>query len=158
MSEDSPEPVVDFRPAEPADTAFARDVHTRAYHDVVVQQFGTWDENKQADFFDNAWSKPGFEIISVDGQPAGYRCVEFQDDALVIHELVISPEFQNHGIGSRLLAQAKEEAKRHGLPVRLQVLKANLASELYGRMDFEVTGETDTHLTMQWWPDTSHQD
>ncbi len=156
MSNDDHSPAIDFRPATPEDTEFARGVHTRAYHDVVVQQFGSWDEAKQSEFFDDAWSHPGFEIINVDGEAAGYRCIEVQDEAVVIHELVVAPEFQNRGIGSRLLGQAQDHARALGLPLRLEVLKANLASELYGRMEFQVAGETDTHLTMEWSPETEY--
>lgn len=32
------------RPATDADTDFARDVHHAAYRDVVIRQFGTWDD------------------------------------------------------------------------------------------------------------------
>ena len=152
MDESPERPALTFRPASESDTEFARDVHGRAYRDVVVQQFGSWDEERQAAFFDDAWSKPGFEIISMDGTDVGYRCVEVRDDAVVVHELVIVPEVQHHGIGTALLGEAQHVARALAKPLRLQVLKANQASELYGRLGFQVTGETDTHLEMEWTP------
>ena len=35
------------------------------------------------------------------------------------------------------------------MPVELQVLKVNPARRLYGRLGFQVTGETETHYLMQ---------
>ena len=44
------------RPVAQADTEFARNAHHQAYHDVVVRQFGTWDEALQDKFFDGDWA------------------------------------------------------------------------------------------------------
>ena len=64
------------RPATPADTDFARSVHHQAYRDVVVRQFGTWDESRQDEFFAADWSAGGFEILLCDAEPCGYVAVE----------------------------------------------------------------------------------
>ncbi len=40
------------------------------------------------------------------------------------------------------------DADLRRLPVRLQVIKGNPARNLYERLGFTVTGETDTHLLM----------
>jgi len=58
--------------------------------------------------------------------------------------------FQNHGIGTELLRRLQKEAMRLGVPVRLRVLKKNKALQLYERLDFAVTGETDTHMLKDW--------
>ena len=39
------------RRAEATDAEFARSVHHRAYRDVVIRQYGMWDEKAQDDFF-----------------------------------------------------------------------------------------------------------
>lgn len=61
-----------LRPATKNDKDFARGVHHRAYHDVVVTQFGDWDEVAQDKFFATGWAKPGHEIVLVDDTPCGY--------------------------------------------------------------------------------------
>jgi hypothetical protein len=39
------------RPAENFDTEFVRHVHHLAYRDVVIRQYGAWDEKVQDEFF-----------------------------------------------------------------------------------------------------------
>jgi hypothetical protein len=60
---------ITFRPATGEDTTFARDIHKAAYHDVVINQFVSWDDEAQAGFFAKAWNNPGFQIIICDGEP-----------------------------------------------------------------------------------------
>lgn len=57
------------RPAQEVDTEFARQAHHRAYRDVVVKQFGGWNEEAQDKFFDSAWKGSKHEILSANGQP-----------------------------------------------------------------------------------------
>ena len=54
---------ITLRPALDVDTEFARAVHHQAYRDVVVRQYGTWDEKAQDGYFIDIWSPAVFEII-----------------------------------------------------------------------------------------------
>ena len=56
------------------------------------------------------------------------------------------------GMGTALLKDLLAEAERAGKPVRLQVLKTNRAIRLYARLGFAITGESPTHLQMEWRP------
>ena len=60
------------RPASGADTGFARLAHHEAYREVVVRQFGAWDETVQDRFFSTGWQAARHEIIECDGTPVGY--------------------------------------------------------------------------------------
>lgn len=141
---------VSLTPANDDDTEFARNAHHRAYRGVVVDQFGEWDEARQDKFFELSWANPGFEIAHYDGQPCGYLRIENLPDQVRAHELTILPEFQGRGIGTTLLHEIQGRATQRGVPIRLQVLKANRAAELYERVGFKPVGETDTHTVMEW--------
>lgn len=140
------------QPAEEKDTEFARQAHHRAYHDVVVRQFGSFDDKAQDKFFESAWKGSNHEIIYANGKPCGYFSMEESVDEITLHELVLLPEFQGQGIGSKILSEAIEISKTKNIPVRLQVLKENKAAELYRRMGFIQTGETETHYQMEYNP------
>ena len=63
---------VSLRPADQRDTDFARAAHHSAYRDVVMRQFGRWDEEAQDACFEGHWLSPGCVVITYDGRPCGY--------------------------------------------------------------------------------------
>lgn len=138
------------RPALDADTDFARSVHHQAYRDVVVRQFGVWDQKAQDEFFDGDWNSAAFEIILCDETPCGYMCVEDREGDIHIRELVILPQFQGRGLGSHLLREVIERAGTRRVPVRLETLQANRAVSLYRRLGFQECERGDTHIRMEW--------
>lgn len=142
------------KPAKPEDTEFARMVHHKAYHDTVVNQFGKWDVKAQDKFFESVWKNGlNHEIILLNDEPCGYCSFEETVDSITLNELVILPEFQNRGIGSEFLEEKISEAKIKKIPVKLQVLKANRAANLYENLGFVKTGETETHYKMEFNPE-----
>ena len=142
---------VTTRPATAADTAFARTVHHAAYRDVVIRQFGPWDEAVQDRFFEGDWNGAQFDIILVDGKPCGYTAVEERPDDIHIRELVIHPDHQGKGVGSAFLHRIMQEAASRGVPIRLGTFLQNEGSiALYERLGFRRVGKTDIHTLMEW--------
>lgn len=138
------------RQALDADADFARSVHHQAYRDVVVRQFGAWDEGAQDEFFKGDWVPREFEIILCDAVPCGYLCVEDRGSDIHVRELVISPQFQGRGVGSQILRDVIERAGARRVPVRLGTLHANRALHLYRRLGFRESERTETHVLMEW--------
>jgi len=68
---------------------------------------------------------------------------------LNIDGIYILPEYQGKGIGSFIINDLIREASHSGESIYLQVFKTNPARELYQRLGFEFSGETDTHYLMQ---------
>ena len=54
---------VTTRPAQDADTPFARAVHHAAYRDVVERQFGPWNEAAQDQYFATGWDPTTCQIV-----------------------------------------------------------------------------------------------
>ena len=140
---------ITLRPALATDTHAARAIHHRAVRDVVMRQFGAWDEAVQDGFFDNAWHPERFEIVECSGKPCGYFRREYHQTYIEIHEINIDPAYQGQGIGTRILMDALADADQLGLPVVLQTLHLNRAADLYQRLGFGEVGRTATHIQMQ---------
>lgn len=138
------------RPALDADTDFARSVHHQAYRNVSERQYGPWDERAQDEFFAGDWVPAAFEIILCDGVPCGYACVEDRADDIHVRELVILPQFQGRGIGTRMLMDIIARAEARRVPVRLGTHHANRAAGLYRRLGFREFDRTATHVLMEW--------
>lgn len=67
------------------------------------------------------------------------------DSACLIHRLCVSPDFQNRGIGSKVLAHIEEQVKSMGyLSIRLDVFSENpYALKLYEKYGYEKRGHAD---------------
>ena len=138
------------RPGLAADVEFTRSVHHRAYREVVVVQYGRWNEEAQDGFFLAAWSMAPHDVILCDDVRCGYMCVEDRDDDIHVRELVIDPDFQGNGIGTHILRDVIERAIARGVPVRLATHRLNRAENLYRRIGFRESGRTDSHILMEW--------
>ncbi|MFZ2523298.1 MAG: GNAT family N-acetyltransferase [Minisyncoccia bacterium] len=144
--------IITKRPAEKNDFEFAKNVHHLAYHDVVLKQFGSWDEKMQDGFFERSWIPETHQIIYFNNVPAGYCSFINYPDHIFASELVILPEFQGKGIGSKLLTNLIKESDEKSIPIKLQVFKQNRAQELYRRLGYKDVEEEGTHIKMEYVP------
>ncbi len=136
--------------ARPEDYTFARAAHHLAYREVVVSQFGGWDDALQDQFFEAKWRDGNVDILLSDGQPCGFVVVADGGDHLRIMEIVIHPDWQRRGIGTGFLQSVLGRTAERQVPVRLRVLEKNLAIELYKRLGFVEQGRSATHFEFEW--------
>jgi len=141
---------VSKRAAISADADFARNVHHRAYRDVIERQYGEWSPDDQDRFFADAWSAATHEIVLCNSVRCGYTCIETGNGEIYLRELVIDPDFQCQGIGTHVIKDLLAAATTREVPVRLQTHVHNRAGNLYRRLGFRETGRTDTHILMEW--------
>ncbi len=91
-------------------------------------------------------------IILLEGVPVGRIMVDrSRKDELRGVDIAILPEFRNARVGTLLIRGLLNEAAATIRPFRIQVEKLNeKAIKLYERLSFSKTGETDTHVAMEW--------
>lgn len=141
---------LEVRQATEKDFQFARELHHVATREVVIAQFGEWDEKIQDEFFLKSWNPAITSIVLRDGAPIGALVFIEEEDYFFLSQILLEPKFQGRGIGGHLIGEYIELAKAKKKPLRLQVLKKNeRAKALYLRLGFEVSGETPTHYKMQ---------
>ncbi len=138
------------RVALASDRAFVERLHEDAYHDVVVRQFGAWDEARQQRHFAEKWRDWPFQLILDDNEPVGVLVVVIETNQVHLHQLLVAPHRQRQGIGSAALRHVQDQARVIGGPVRLGVLFRNRARRLYERHGFEVYACSRTHYLMHW--------
>ncbi len=68
---------------------------------------------------------------------------------MFINEISILKEYQNKGIGKKILEDQLKENNENGIRTILQVFKENPAKKLYERLGFTVYRETETHYQME---------
>ena len=89
-------------------------------------------------------------IILVDNNAVGVYAVHITEDGdFFINEISILKEYQNKGIGRKILEEQLIENKQKGIRTILQVFKDNPAKGLYEKLGFKVYEENETHYQME---------
>jgi len=138
-----------LRKATQADKEFLRDLNRIVYKQLVIEQFGSWDDRWQRNYFDEKWKGAAYQIILVEDHPVGTFWTVEEKDHILVREIQVLPEFQGRRIGTTLMKRLLKNAKTRQLPVRLGLLKANRARHFYERLGFRVYAETENRFYKQ---------
>jgi ribosomal protein S18 acetylase RimI-like enzyme len=142
---------ITLRKSNEDDKEYLRALHKRCYFDVVSRQFGQWDDEVQARFFEMNWNPEKFQIVVRNGVNIGALAYEVKADHMFLTEIQIDTLYQRKGFGTHLIKLVVNESKAKDLPLLLKVLKQNhKAAELYRRLGFRQISETDTHIMMEF--------
>ena len=94
-----------------------------------------------------------FNIVEVDGVPAGRLFIDFWDREIRIVDIALLPQFQQSGLGSYLIKEVFKTASQSDKPVTIHVEFQNPARVLYERLGFKYKQQTnDVYLLMEWVP------
>lgn len=91
-----------------------------------------------------------FDVVEVDGVPAGRLYVDRRPGEIRIVDLALLPGFRGSGVGRHLIAGVLQEAAASGCTVSLQVDVANRAAVLYERLGFITVAEHGVRRRMEW--------
>ncbi len=152
---------VELRPAEPADEPFLRDVYASTRADELARVDWT-DEQKRAftdqqftaqdAYYREHYDGATYQVILVDGEPAGRLYVARWSDEIRIMDIAIVPEFRSAGVGTRLLKALQSEAATGGKSLSIHVEGFNPALRLYERLGFSAMEERGPYVFMEWRP------
>jgi len=96
----------------------------------------------------HAFPNAEFQIVLLDGVPAGRLIVNRTREDLQLVDIALLPAFRNAGIGAALLQRLIGEAAATKKPLRLHVLNGSRAGRLYQRLGFVQTAKP--NCTWQW--------
>lgn len=140
---------ISFRLAQPEDEEFLFAVHRAAMQSYVAATWGAWEEEYQREVFRQDFRPDTLQVIQVDSVDVGVLDLEDRTEELFLITIEILPAYQRRGIGTAIVQNIIEQARRQKKPVALQVLKVNVeARSFYQRLGFGVTGENRTHYIM----------
>ena len=151
-------PRISLRPVHPGDREFLAAVYasTRSEELAAVpwtdgqkdaflkQQFEAQDR-----FWREHYDASGFQVVEIDGEPAGRLYVHRGADEIRIVDVALLPAFRGAGIGTRLLRSLFAEADARDLPVRIHVEIFNPARSLYERLGFRPVADAGVYVRME---------
>ena len=150
---------VTLRPAVDADREFLIGVYGSSRDDELSQV--EWADGQREAFvrmqFDaqdasyRAQNPLGaFDVIEVDGCPAGRLYVDRRPGEIRIVDISLLPEFRGAGVGTHLITTLTGEAAASGCMLSIHVEIHNPAAELYARLGFVFAGEAGVYRRMEW--------
>jgi ribosomal protein S18 acetylase RimI-like enzyme len=147
-----------LRPVEADDREFLYRVYasTRTEELAVVP----WDQAQKDAFlraqFDaqDRWYRENYtqatyEVIVVDGEPAGRLYLHGGETEIRIVDVALLPEHRGNGIGTSLLRDLLAEADAAGKRVTIHVERFNRALRLYERLGFSVAEDKGAYLFLE---------
>jgi ribosomal protein S18 acetylase RimI-like enzyme len=149
---------VALRRAGPADRAFLLQVYgsTRAeelallpWTDAQKSGFVAHQFEAQDAHYRKHYDAAAFDVIEVDGEPAGRLYVHRGPREIRIVDIALLPAFRRRGLGTRLLGDLIAEADRGGRKLSIHVEMSNPARRLYERLGFRPAGEHGVHVLME---------
>jgi GNAT superfamily N-acetyltransferase len=138
----------------------------RVYRSTREEELGMivdWNEEMKAAFVlqqfqaQHAWYQEhyvgaSFDVILVDGVPAGRLYVHRREKEIRLVDITLLPEFRGEGRGSSILRDLMDEAATAGKPLTIHVEVYNPAMRLYERLGFKPIEERGPYLLMEWKP------
>ncbi|HYP41543.1 MAG TPA: GNAT family N-acetyltransferase [Chloroflexia bacterium] len=155
---------ITFRPITSDDEALLYRIYASTREDEMA--LVDWDEAQKAAFlimqftaqhryYQEHYPDAAFEVILLNGQPAGRLYVDQWPEEVRIVDITLLPEYRNAGIGTTLLKGILEEAAQAGKRVSIHVERFNPAMRLYERLGFSTVGEHGVYYLMEWLPGNS---
>jgi ribosomal protein S18 acetylase RimI-like enzyme len=109
-----------------------------------VQMLRGWDDEAEREDMRRHFRSGSDQIIIVDGKDVGRLAVGRYPNRIELRHIEILSAYQGRGVGTAIIRDILEEARRMNLPVTLMVLNVNPARRLYERMGFRIVEEIDT--------------
>ncbi|MDO8189398.1 GNAT family N-acetyltransferase [Conexibacter sp. JD483] len=141
----APPPAIALRPATPQDQPFLLRVYASTREQELAQVPFTPEQKAafvgqqfqaQSVHYARHYGDASFDVVEVDGAPAGRLIVARAEETLLIVDVALLPEFRGAGIGTRLLAPLLAEADAAGKRISIHVERENPAQRLYARLGF----------------------
>lgn len=124
-----------LKQSSPQDFDILYSINKSAIRDNMERAFGVWVEDEQYRYFkDSTFFHENF-IIEYNKKAVGFITVKKLNDRIHIDKFCILPEYQNRGIGSKVLGRIMKEQQKHKR-ITLQLFYNNPVITLYLRHGF----------------------
>ena len=134
-----------LRPAKPNDIEWLD-----PFYEKIMRPYVELTHDWNPTVFREKFRASNSQIIQAEGKDIGLFKKEIIEGNIFLWDIQLAAEYRNLGIGSKLIAHLKSEAKKMNVSIRLRVLKGNPAIYFYERHGFGIIQELDNCNEMEW--------
>ena len=155
-------PALTLRPITDDDLPFLRRLYGTIRAEEMAMVADWTDERKEAfvdqqfaaqhHWYQEHYTGARFEVVEVDGVPAGRLYVHRRPAEIRLVDISFLPEFRGRGLGGSLLRDLLTEGERARKPVTIHVEKYNPALRLYQRLGFQPIADRGVYWLLEWVP------
>lgn len=158
--------LVTLRPATPDDGEFLFALYASGRSEELAAV--NWTEQQREIFLRaqfnvqrRTYPDADNQIVLSNEREVGRILLSRTQQAVLLVDISIVPEFRNEGIGTKLIKDLFKEATTSAKPIRLHVLASNSARRLYERLGFVAVGSesagigVQAYLEMIWLPEVT---
>ncbi|MEA2717334.1 MAG: hypothetical protein QOI99_1651 [Actinomycetota bacterium] len=148
---------LELRPVGPGDDELLCRIY-RSTRDAELSQLDWSDAQKdtfvrmqfeaQRRHYEDHYEGASFDVVLVDGTPAGRLYVARGPEEIRIVDIALLPEYRRAGIGTDLLRRVLEEGAVARKRVSIHVESSNPARRLYERLGFALVADSGVHVLM----------
>jgi len=118
------------------------------------RSFFRMQAQNQEQFFCRHHANLDRRTICINGFSAGRVLVDRGPDCFTIVDFGMLPSFRSRGIGTMVIAAVLADAAEAGVPVEMEIHRANVALRLARRLGFEVAHDDGDRVLLRWTPAT----
>jgi ribosomal protein S18 acetylase RimI-like enzyme len=150
---------ITLRPVSAGDDTFLCDVYSSTRTEELAQV--PWNDEQKSAFcrmqfeaqdryYHEVYPNGAFDVILIEGEPAGRLYVNRGPDEVRIIDIAMLPAFRNRRIGTHLIGALQAEAALARKPLRIHVERFNPALRLYERLGFQPIADRGVYLFLEW--------
>jgi ribosomal protein S18 acetylase RimI-like enzyme len=124
------------------------------WDDAAKEAFLRMQFSAQDRWYHEQTPDASYQVVLVDGEPAGRLYVDRRADEIRIVDISLLPEYRGRGIGSALLGDVLAEADAARKRVSIHVERFNRALGLYERLGFAQVEDQGVYLLLERAPST----
>lgn len=117
--------------------------------DIQKEQLMRIQFQAQEDAYKKRFPNAAFDLLLVDGKPAGCFYAQRGPESFVLIDITLLPEQRNRGIGGTLVQQLLADARAAGKPLNAHVRKDNPAWRLWERLGFRIVSDNGVYYAIE---------
>jgi ribosomal protein S18 acetylase RimI-like enzyme len=150
---------ITLRPVSLSDEPFLCEVYSSTrteelapvpWNDEQKKAFLRMQFEAQHRYYQEQYPAGAFDVILIEGEPAGRLYVNRGPDEFRIIDIAMLPAYRNRRIGTHLIGALQTEAALARKPLRIHVERFNPAMRLYERLGFEPIADRGVYLFLEW--------